>query len=230
MKIAVVCGYLDSFEPLAKETVEVNKREYCRVWDYTLLVPRRVNPPWADPKSHAGGFSWSRMAFLLAMIQSRQWDWIWTVGADTLITDFSTSLESLINEFGEGKHLLICGECVAPIQADSFIMRASPESEDYLSDILSTWPTYKHHGWVENQSMIDRRYKWEHITQIVPQWRMNSYDYRRFEYLGAIYKSGNDCYGNRGQWKPGDFVIHWPAASLKERLDFLAYYKPLIEQ
>jgi hypothetical protein len=76
--------------------------------------------------------------------------------------------------------------------------------------------------------MIDRRVQHATITQIVPQYRLNAYDYRRFYHLDPQYHSGTDCYGNRGQWQPGDFLIHWPAATLDERIAMLQEYWPEI--
>lgn len=228
-RFAVICGYLDSFKPLAEYTVEVNKREYCERHGYDLLIPRSVSDRWRDDKSHASGFSWSRLAFVLETLESGKYEWVWTVGADTLITNQTITLESLVNDTEDGKHLLICGERVAPIQSDSFILRTGKPAIGYVKDVLNHWESFKHHPWVENQVMIDLREKYAEITQIVPQWRMNSYDYKRFYKLGEIYRSGTDCYGHRGQWKQGDFLIHWPAATLTERLKFLQFYKPLIQ-
>lgn len=263
--IAVLTGYLDEYAPLAKYTVEVNKREYCDNHDYHLEVIREVRPKYQDGESHGHGFTWSRLEHLLDMVKSGYWEWIWTVGADTLITNMGIALEDIIAtattpeaeklplpmfrevtnskmpprvthwkapanhpRFGR-KHLLICGECVAPVQSDSFIMRSSTESADYLRDILEQWPAYKHHVWVENQTMIDLREKHAAITCILPQWMLNSYDYRRFYANHPVYRSGLDCYGNRGQWKPGDFLIHWAGATMAQRQEYLEFYKTQIQ-
>jgi len=185
-----------------------------------------ILPEYDDAKSHSHGFSWSRLAHMKSMLESGQHEWVWCVGCDTLITNMSLAFEPLIE--GTDKHVLICGERVAPLQADSFLVRASPDGIGWLADILALHSKYRHHVWVENQAMIDTRHKYAHLFLLIPQWRMNSYDYRRFYYLGQQYRSGTDCYGNRGQWIPGDFLVHWPAATLDERLKFLQEYKPQI--
>lgn len=226
MKIAILTGNLPNYDDLAFFTIGLNKAEYAERYGHTLEVIHDVRAKYRDGKTHASGFSWSRLEHLLDMVESGQFDWVWCVGCDTLITNLGLSLESLANS--TMRHVLICGERVAPLQADSFLVRHSPEGIAWLKDILSCYPDYKHHPWVENQAMIDRRERHAAITQIVPQWRLNAYDYRRFYYLGNQYRDGTDCYGNRGQWQPGDFLIHWPAASLDERLGFLAHYYPQI--
>lgn len=260
-KIAVLTGCLDSFIELGRYTVFENKREYCQRHGYHLELFCSIFPQHQDKLSHAGGYTWSRLEHLLGMVQSGKYEWIWTVGGDTLITNFTIKLESIIatsqtpqaetaplpvcpvfkNSIAPAriinwtappghkttgkKHLLICGERVTPIQADSFIVKCSPESAAYIRDILNQYSAYKHHPWVENQAMIDLRDKHAAITHIVPQWMMNSYDYSRFYAIGPQYRDNCDCYGHRGQWQQGDFLIHWPCATMQQRLQWLKEYE-----
>lgn len=226
MKIAVLTGCLPNYDGLALYTIRLNKAKYCQRYGYQLEVIHDIRPKYCDGSSHAGGFSWSRLEHMAGMVEYGQFDWVWCVGCDTLITNMQLALEPLID--GTTKHILICGERVAPLQADSFLVRGTPEGAGWLRDILSTYQQYRHHVWVENQAMIDRREKHAAIMQIIPQYRLNAYDYRRFYHLGSQYRDGTDCYGNRGQWQPGDFLIHWPAATLEERFGFLAEYSPQV--
>lgn len=263
MKIAVLCGYLPSLAELGRYTVDVNKAVYCARHGYTLFSPHEVDAKYADPQSHAGGFTWSRLAMLLELVDSGLFDWVWTVGADTLVTNMDRRLEDLIavaetpgakalplppapppsplapprvidwrappNWPRAGrKHLLICGERVTSLQADSFLLRCSDRGAGYVRDILAHYPDYQHAPWVEQQCMMDLREKHAALTYIVPQWMLNSYDYRRWHHVHPCYRDGTDCYGHRGQWQPGDFLIHWPAATLAERLKFLEEYRPQI--
>lgn len=226
MNIAVLTGNLPNYDDLAFFTTELNKGEYCQRHGYTLEVLHETRPKFQDPASHAGGFSWSRLERMAEMVESGKFDWVWCVGCDTLITNLTLKLEELTQT--TSKPVLICGERVAPLQADSFLVSSS--GSGWLRDILSCYEQYKHHGWVENQAMIDRRERHRDLLQIVPQWRLNAYDYRRFYHLGKQYRDGTDCYGHRGQWQPGDFLIHWPAATLGERFEFLMHYYPQIKR
>lgn len=226
MSICVLTGCLPNYNALALYTIHLNKQPYCQRHGYDLELVTNVRPNFQDPKSHAGGFSWSRLERMWEMVASGSWEWVWCVGCDTLITNMRLPLEDLTRS--TQKHILICGERVAPLQADSFLVRGSPEGASWLRDLLDQYPAYCRDPWVENQTMIDRRDRYAAITEIVPQYRLNAYDYRRFYYLGDKYRDGTDCYGNRGQWQPGDFLIHWPAATLDERLAFVAEYMPQI--
>lgn len=264
-KIAVLTGLANTYYlPLAEHTIFKNKTEYCRRHGYHLEFIYGIRKKFQDPKSHAGGFSWSRLEHLAEMLESGIYEWVWTVGADTLVTNMSSRLEDIIAladrpeaenlplpicpyfpnspappqviqwEAPAGhprkgrKHLLICGERVTSMQADSFLVRCSPEGSAYVRDILSHYEQYKYHPWVENQTMIDLRDKHAAITFMVPQWRMNCVDYSRWYWLRPEYSEQRDCYGNRGQWQPGDFLIHWPASNLEERMCFLREYSSQI--
>lgn len=258
--IAVLTGNLPNYDILGQYTIGLNKAPYCKLHGYHLEVVHSVREKFQDSRSHASGFSWSRLEHMAEMVESGKWEWVWCVGCDTLITNFTIRLEEIIapaltpeaeskplppcpfypdspapdkvihwteprnHQWCGRKHLLICAEHVTPMQADSFLVRGSPEGAAYLRDILSYYEQYKYHAWVENQAMIDLRDKHAAITYMVPQWKLNSVDYLRWKQLRATYRRGTDCFGNRGQWRWGDFLIHWPAASLNERMAWMREY------
>lgn len=261
-KFAVLCGHLESFVPVATETIYHNKAQYCLRHGYDLRVVRSCGK-YSDNRSHANGFSWARLEEMLRLVESGKYEWVWCVGADTLITNFGIKLESIVaaaeTEEAElmplrecppfpiniapaavtkwtqnghprhgRKHLIICGERVTPVQADSFLVRGSKEGADYLKDILGNYKHYRHHPWVENQAMIDLRDKHAAITFNPPAHVMNSVDMSRFYHLHPAYRDNTDCFGNRMHWMRGDFLIHWPAATTAERLNWLKIYKEKI--
>lgn len=264
MKIAVLTGCLPNYDELALYTIFINKADYCHRHGYDLHVVHSIRDKFKDPKTHAGGFSWSRLEHMAEMVESGKFDWVWCVGCDTLVTNMRIPLEDIIapaltpeaekrplpscpkypNSPAPGgiikwvappkhpvcgkKHLLICAEHVTSMQADSFLVRGTPEGSAYLRDLLSCYELYKYHVWVENQVMIDLRQKHAAITYMVPQWKLNSVDYMRWIGLRPTYRKGTDCFGNRGQWARGDFLIHWPAATLDQRLNWIQHYWPQI--
>lgn len=263
-KIAVLTGHLPNYAELAKHTIYSNKQEYCDRHGYPLILHKEVRKKFQDPASHASGFSWSRLEHMKELVDSREWEWVWVVGCDTLITNHTIPLESLTDwaESPESermpfprcpkfrkttapnpviswkppvghrttgkKHFIACGERVTPVQADSFLVRGTKEGSDYLGDILGHYDQYRHHPWVENQAMIDLVEKHAAITMLVPQHLLNAYDYSCFYHISPMYKDGIDCYGNRGQWMPGDFIIHWPGVSLARRMELLSKYLPQV--
>lgn len=264
MRVCILTGHLPNYAALAERTIYRNKADYCKRHGYDLVVHTETRPKFLDNQSHAGGFSWSRLEHMAELVESGNWDWVWVVGCDTLITNFYTRVEHIValaetkeaqsapmpacpyfarstapppliqwprpnGETATGrKHLIICGERVTALQADSFLVRGSPEGAAYLRDILAQYPLYRHHPWVENQAMIDLRYKHAALTCIIGQHWINSYDYRLFEHINPAYGEGVDCYGNRGQWWAGDLLIHWPGVTLAQRMELLKMYEPMI--
>ncbi len=223
---AVLTGHLDGYVPLVNKTIYKNKALYCLKHGYDLRVVRNIRSWFKLNGTHGDGFSWSRLYEMLELVESGDYKWVWCVGADTLVTNMNVKLESFTQT---DKHVVIAGEAVAPIQADSFLVRSSPEGTDFLRRLLDTWPKYNKHPWVENQAMIDLRHEFKDITQIVPQSALNSYDYSHFYHLtNHNYRTGLDCYGNRGQWVKGDFLIHWAGLSMEVRADMLKFYEPMI--
>jgi hypothetical protein len=265
-RFCVLTGHLDNYNSLASLTIYNNKMEYCLRHGYDMHVHRVIRKEYQDPKTHAAGFSWSRLAEMRRILRSGVYDWVWCVGCDTLITNLTTPLDAMVDPAESPdaekrplpewvgipnspappcvmhwkptpghvrhgrKHLIICGERATPMQADSFLIRSSQEGVAYVDDILKQYDAYKHHPWVENMAMIDLREKHAAITYNIAQWRLNCVDYSRWYNLRPEYKDNTDCFGNRGNWQKGDFLIHWPAASLSQRMEWHRQYSPLIVQ
>lgn len=121
-------------------------------------------------------------------------------------------------------HVVFAADRGSVVQADSFLVRGSPQGAAYLEDILAQYEIYQTEPWVEQQAMMDLRTKHAAITVIVPQCALNSYDYGLFADRGPWYSEGVDCYGERGQWQPGDFLIHWPSTPFEMRLRLARKY------
>lgn len=256
-RFAVLSGCLDNYLPLAQTTIYQNKSDYCLRHGYDLQVCRSVGPAYANPASHASGFSWARLAMMLQLLECGRYDWVYCVGCDTMITNFEVTLDDLIEFAGipngalpmialklppgvpapviksweapdykpDGQtHVIFAADRASVMQADSFLIRASGQGIGYLRDILASYPIYKTQPWVEQQAMADLRFKHAAVMRIVPQWAMNSYNYRLYDHYGPYYRDGVDCYGKRGQWKMGDFLIHWPSTSLEQRLKLADEY------
>lgn len=256
-RFCVLSGCLENYQPLAATTIAKNKADYCRLYGYDLKLCREVSAPYRNGASHAQGFSWSRLAMMLSLVQSAAYDWVYCVGCDTMITNYAIGLGDLVAYAGNpGKtlprvvikmppgvpapvttrwprakyrpdgqtHVIFPADRGSYVQADSFLVRCSAIGAAYLQDILDQYPVYKTHAWVEQQAMMDLRQKHAAITRIVPQCAMNSYDYWLFADRGSFYTEGIDCYGQRGQWQTGDFLIHWPSTPFEMRLRLARKY------
>jgi hypothetical protein len=121
------------------------------------------------------------------------------------------------------------------------LIRNTPEGRALIDDILSIEDEATKHWDGEQRAMamimglpvtaapwpisnhVPINEKYESIVKIVPQRFMNSYNYQMYH-----YKDHRDKLGIDGNWQPGDWLIHWPAASLEDRLNLTRLYKPYI--
>lgn len=209
----IVVSHSEEYRPLADVTVYGNLREYCDRHGYQLLIRTAIDMKW-NAQGHAGGRTWDRLDFVLGLMRSGQFKWIFVLGVDTLITNHRIKLEEIIDP---DYFLVIAADCAAPVQADSMLFRSCPESMIYLKDVLGYFEELKSHVWVENEAMIRLLPKYRAGIKIVPQRTMNSYDYALLPgYEGD--KPRVDLNGCDGQWAPGDFVIHFPSLDGNVRL------------
>jgi hypothetical protein len=223
MKFCVVNAHLPNYEALAALTTYGNRTDYCKRHGYTLEVK---TCDWLMPAVHP--VSWDRMALIRDILSKPRFDWVWCSGTDTLNTNFNIRLEDLADD---KFHVIASCEWCCTFQADSFLVRNSPEGRDWINAILSHYDEYKNDGWVEQRAILNTLPQFEGIVKILPQRAMNSYDYAlyREQYAGAPnVQNGLDYFGNSGQWQPGDFLIHWPGISLVKRLELARKYLALV--
>lgn len=223
MKIAILNAHLPNYNALAQLTTWKNRREYCQRYGYHLQVK---TDGWKMPAVHP--VTWDRLKLMRDMVQSGKWDWVYCCGTDTYHTNMTIPLESLIDD---AFHVIASPDWCAPIQADSFLVRNSKEGLGWLNMLLGLYEKYKNHVWVENQAMVDTLEANKAIIKILPQRRLNAYHYPVFwtMYPGEKkVKDGIDYFGNDGQWKPGDFLIHWPSIPLARRIDLCHVYEKFV--
>jgi hypothetical protein len=101
------------------------------------------------------------------------------------------------------------------INADSFMLKNSPESREYFAYLWTQVEKYQTHMWWEQQAMIDSMDRYEHLFKFVPQKTFNSFLYKQLYW--NIYHSDIDKTGNSGQWTPGDFLIHFAGSGLPKK-------------
>jgi len=208
MNFAIVSLNDRNYQPLASLTWDQNKVLYAEQHDYAYCCK--------NDGFYNVVIGFEKMWFLRDMMETySDLDWIWWTGCDTLITNMTIKLEDRVDN---NYHFIIATDCNG-INADSFLVRNSPEGRKYVDLIISKYEEYKDHVWAEQQAIIDSLEDNNDIIKIVPQRDLNAYDYGLYPDCQPIDKNGND-----GQWKVGDFLIHWPGRSLYERLHLAQFY------
>jgi len=139
-RILVVAAHLPDFMQLAKITLYQIRAKYCEKHGYTFRIK---TGDWKMPACHP--VSWDRFAFMRDLLETGDWDWAWCGGADTLNTNFHIRLEDRIDD---NFHVIAAADWCAPVQADSFLVRASKEGIGWMNDILGLYEQYRKHPWV----------------------------------------------------------------------------------
>lgn len=132
-----------------------------------------------------------------------------------MIMNFGRRLEEFIDP---NFHFIIAGDFNG-LNADSYLVRNTPEGRCWLEFILSQRANYEKSLFVEQSVMIDwhQREPFKDWVKVVPQNGpdgINAYEMGLYK----VFAPGTPEF-ERGQWQPGDFLVHWPGRMLSERME-----------
>ncbi|EAW25564.1 uncharacterized protein NFIA_043830 [Aspergillus fischeri NRRL 181] len=148
--------------------------DYAQLHGYDLHV---------DYESHSTrGTTWLKFDMIERLINTSQYDWIWWIDFDTLITNTTMSLADIISE--------------------SLASSSVPDMIDFI--VTDDWAKNSGKSWNDQESMAEflqsKTPLIEHAIRI-PQWRINAFP----EEIGC-YDS------HKKKWEKGMFVIHFAGA------------------
>lgn len=129
-------------------------------------------------------------------------DWLFFMGTDTVITNPSIKLETIISIHPDAD--LIIGRDVNGINNDVFLARSCKATSDFFCLIRDCWEQFPH----EQAAMEHHLFRTEMKPVVVDQRVMNSMPYWKYGYE-------ND---GGGSWKPGDFVFHAAGMPVQDKL------------
>ncbi|GFF22900.1 probable alpha-1,2-galactosyltransferase gmh2 [Aspergillus udagawae] len=147
------------------------------------------------------------------LITQEDYDWIWWIDYDTLITNTDTKLENLIDDSlasvsaPDRINFLLTPDCFN-LNAGSMLLRSSSKVVEFLSRV-KTCRYDPLPGLNDNPSEQDcmlqlikeNRHDEEEQVLFIPQWKMNAFPE---EIL---------CYDqDNRKWEPGMFVVHFAGA------------------
>jgi len=217
----------EAYQPLADLTWTQNKVVYAEQHGYKAICK-------TDGFREGSGIGYQKIYFAKEVLESNlDLEWIWWTGTDTLITNFAVRIEDRVDN---NYHFMICVD-VNGINADSLLIRNSPEAIKFLDDVIAIEEESAKH-WDCEQRAIARVMgvpvppePWEigpyvpvtdnasPIVKVLPQRFMNSFNYQLYHYTDQRDKLGID-----GNWQKGDWLIHWPATGLEHRLHLASFY------
>jgi galactosyl transferase GMA12/MNN10 family len=234
---AIYSHHDSAYQELADITWYQNKLLYAEKHGYAAHV-KTDNFRTATNDSPMTGFEKIHMAKEILQ-EHPEYEWLWWTGTDSMITNMNIRIEDRIfNNY----HFIVAVD-INGINADSFLIRNSPEGHIVLDDILSKEQEC-HNNWDKEQLAMSlilglpgtgRGYwpphgpitvceKYQSIAKILPQKYMNSYDYN----LYREYEDHRDRLGVNGNWSYGDWLMHWPGTSLQMRVALAKHYSQYV--
>jgi hypothetical protein len=212
--------YSESYQDLARITLFKNRVEYCHRWGYLPMFRKVPDPKNQKEAWDIFGYG-GPMAVLRAFNENKAIDWLWLAGTDGMVTNMLKPLPlPKLSNIG----LVLSTDCHG-INGGSILLKNHPWVRDYLRWILSNRDRWNHEQEAFQESYAENAAFVETADQRV----MNSYDYRLYaEALkrpAEAPRPGFEDLVQAGQWKPGDFFIHWPGLGLEERLKLAAHYE-----
>ena len=163
-KIAICTIYNGPYIELADITVKENKIPYCKRHGYNLH---------AKTSEFEYDMGFSKIKFILDLMEENSYEWIYWCGTDTMIMNHSIQLEDIIDD----DYHFIIAECGGPqLNADSFLIKNSKEGREWLELILSLREEYKNDCWLEQRAMMHNCEKspWVDYIKFVPPRTFNS--------------------------------------------------------
>jgi galactosyl transferase GMA12/MNN10 family len=208
MKFAIVTAYNQAYEPLANLTWTSNKIPYAQKHGYDYYALTEFKLPTKL-------ISFERTEYVVKLLESGQYDWVYVCGTDTMITNFNIQLENLVDNDYD---FVIAADCLG-WNNDSFLARSTDLCINWLKKVGELTEEYSTSKWLDQDAMLNTVDMMEDRIKIVPQRVMNSYDYWQYPQDYEPHVKKVDVLGNDGQWRPGDFLIHWPGLPLERRIE-----------
>lgn len=224
MIIMATC-HNQNYVELADATWENNKVKYAERHGYATCAK---TDDWVFEPRFMG---WERMQFILDLLNAYEdAEWIWWTGTDSLVMNHTTKIEDKIAEADpEGKYdIIVSSDFNEIINNDSMLVRNSENSRAYFGYLMDSMPDFVNHRYSEQGFMIDTYEQYSEIIKLMPQRFMNSYEYRMYRVQPWMYMDTKDVKGNDGQWREGDWLVHWPGTQYSERMELLKEYQEKI--
>ena len=196
------------YQPLADLTWNQNKQQYCDRHGYMGINKtdnfRGIN------------IGFEKIAFIQDLFRDHpDLEWVWWTGTDAMITNHTIKIEDkIIPEYD----LILATDC-NEINNDSFLMKNSEWSRNYLQGIMDEMPKYVKHYFFEQQAMIDSIPNNRDKIKVVPQRYLNAYKNDLYP-----HQSKFDLLGTDGTWQKGDWLVHWPGTGFDLRLQLARHF------
>jgi hypothetical protein len=214
MNIGIVTLHNDWYKDLANFTYDKNLVKYAKKHSYKLVCKK-------DNFSTEYLIYFEKIKIILDTFKNNpELDWAWWIDCDAMVTNFNTTLESII----DNDYHIIMSTDDNGLNCGSFLIRNTPQGISWLEMIFSQRFVHRYytHPWPEQIVMMETARNYTDILKIIPQKTFNSYYYPLYGEVAA--RTWCDRLGLSGNWTPGDFVIHWPGKPNIERIELAKHF------
>jgi len=196
LKIAILNLYTENIKEFAELSSAVNEK-YAQIHNYDLKVCKVILDKSRPP-------AWSKIKLLQLWMLNSNYDWLWWIDSDAVITNLSIKLESIISLATD--EFIIISKNPDIINSGSFLIKNSEKSKKFLSDVYNRKDCINHPWW-EQQAMIKVLEREEYKN-------------------GAKYISQHSLNSMPDVWKKEDFIMHMPGKFKTLRLrNIKKFYK-----
>lgn len=210
---------------LSNKTWENNKVLYAEKHGYATCA--KTEDFVFEPKY----IGFERIQFIIDLLEGYpEAEWIWLTGTDSMVTNFDIRIEDKIAEACQDGDwdIIVSSDFNEIINNDSMLVRNSENSRDYFQYLIDNMHDFVYHRYAEQGYMIETYDQYREIIKLMPQRFMNSYEYKMYRVQPWLYNDTKDVFGNDGQWREGDWFVHWPGTQYNERLKLIEEYKDKI--
>lgn len=185
MKCVILTSVSAAIAQVAALTVP-NKLEYCLRHGYSLMVE---NQPYQDAVNNVQRFA----------SYFDQFDMVWTLDADTVITNMTTALHELDCL---GPICTVCEENIVPwnyVNCGSVVWRNTPDTRNLLKAIDDAEPVWRGLPCIWQSWLGEAAKQRPDIVTVATT--------RAFNSVAWTHPGGGE-YAPGSHWRPGDFVFH----------------------
>jgi len=177
-----------------------NKSVYARHNGYDLHVDFQTRQP--------KGPVWHKFTMIERLIEADEYEWIWWIDFDTLITNTTVKLENIISQAlartskPDNIHALLTADCW-PLNTGSMLFRSHPWSSNFLSTVWAygaAYPKLSEQDAMRDVLQENVSKEQDHVI-MVPQYKMNA------------FPDEIKCWDRAGRgWEYGTFLVHFAGA------------------
>jgi hypothetical protein len=200
MNIALFTLYHENYWPLA-ELVLPNWSEYCDRHDYGLMAHR-------GPYGHFEGFGFQKTELVHdeLFVKYNTWEAALVLDLDILITNFTVKVEDFMDE----SHDIFVTTGFNGLCLGSYIIKKTQGGREIMEFMLAN-----EHGYNNEQDTL--KY---HLDDPVLKDRIKLFPYHAFgSFMLSLYPEHGTPTRERGNWQPGDFLLHLPGFKIDKRLE-----------